>query len=209
MLLGRPQQQEPATADSRLESSSGSAGCALSGPATQRATCSCCCVQCGRHTSVLLCEGYVVVLRCSLSVPSACGCFCCGLQLQIPDWVDIVKTATFKELPPQDKDWYYIRAGGAGGGQQQGWRGLMVCTAAATATAEWGGRGALQSSSRQAPAGASGQRRTAQPSGNMSGISCYEHQPARLAQLRTGGSGLLTTRSLLLSQSGGLLEVCS
>jgi hypothetical protein len=25
--------------------------------------------------------------------------------------VDIVKTATFKELPPQDKDWYYIRAG--------------------------------------------------------------------------------------------------
>jgi ribosomal protein S19E (S16A) len=34
-----------------------------------------------------------------------------GLQLQIPDWVDIVKTATFKELPPQDKDWYYIRAG--------------------------------------------------------------------------------------------------
>ncbi len=34
-----------------------------------------------------------------------------NLQLQIPDWVDIVKTATFKELPPQDKDWYYIRAG--------------------------------------------------------------------------------------------------
>jgi hypothetical protein len=33
------------------------------------------------------------------------------VQLQIPDWVDIVKTATFKELPPQDKDWYYIRAG--------------------------------------------------------------------------------------------------
>jgi len=31
-------------------------------------------------------------------------------KLQIPDWVDIVKTATFKELPPQDKDWYYIRA---------------------------------------------------------------------------------------------------
>lgn len=35
------------------------------------------------------------------------------MQLQIPDWVDIVKTATFKELPPQDKDWYYIRAGEA------------------------------------------------------------------------------------------------
>jgi hypothetical protein len=38
-------------------------------------------------------------------------CTYSGLQLQIPDWVDIVKTATFKELPPQDKDWYYIRAG--------------------------------------------------------------------------------------------------
>jgi hypothetical protein len=45
-------------------------------------------------------------LTCSFRV-------CCGLQLQIPDWVDIVKTATFKELPPQDKDWYYIRAGAA------------------------------------------------------------------------------------------------
>jgi ribosomal protein S19E (S16A) len=31
-------------------------------------------------------------------------------QLQIPDWVDIVKTACFKELPPLDRDWYYIRA---------------------------------------------------------------------------------------------------
>lgn len=41
-----------------------------------------------------------------------------GLQLQIPDWVDIVKTATFKELPPQDKDWYYIRAGATA--RQQG-----------------------------------------------------------------------------------------
>jgi hypothetical protein len=32
-------------------------------------------------------------------------------QLQIPDWVDVVKTGRVKELPPQDKDWYYIRAG--------------------------------------------------------------------------------------------------
>lgn len=37
-------------------------------------------------------------------------------QLQIPDWVDVVKTARFKELPPQDKDWYYIRAGEQQGG---------------------------------------------------------------------------------------------
>ena len=32
-------------------------------------------------------------------------------QLQIPDWVDVVKTACFKELPPLDRDWYYVRAG--------------------------------------------------------------------------------------------------
>eukprot|EP00877_Chromochloris_zofingiensis_P006786 jgi/Chrzof1/2360/Cz11g12080.t1 len=31
-------------------------------------------------------------------------------KLQIPDWVDVVKTATFKELAPYDRDWYYIRA---------------------------------------------------------------------------------------------------
>ncbi|GBF98176.1 40S ribosomal protein S19 [Raphidocelis subcapitata] len=31
-------------------------------------------------------------------------------KLQIPDWVDVVKTACFKELPPLDRDWYYIRA---------------------------------------------------------------------------------------------------
>jgi ribosomal protein S19E (S16A) len=43
----------------------------------------------------------------------SCG-ICCGPQLQIPDWVDIVKTGRFKELPPQDKDWYYIRAGACG-----------------------------------------------------------------------------------------------
>lgn len=40
-----------------------------------------------------------------------CASMLVAVQLQIPDWVDIVKTATFKELPPQEKDWYYIRAG--------------------------------------------------------------------------------------------------
>lgn len=29
---------------------------------------------------------------------------------QIPDWVDVVKTARFKELPPMDRDWFYVRA---------------------------------------------------------------------------------------------------
>jgi ribosomal protein S19E (S16A) len=33
------------------------------------------------------------------------------LQMELPEWVDIVKTARFKELPPSDPDWYYIRAG--------------------------------------------------------------------------------------------------
>lgn len=33
------------------------------------------------------------------------------MQLQLPAWVDIVKTAKSKELPPLDPDWYYVRAG--------------------------------------------------------------------------------------------------
>ena len=28
----------------------------------------------------------------------------------MPAWVDIVKTATFKELAPYDPDWFYVRA---------------------------------------------------------------------------------------------------
>jgi len=31
-------------------------------------------------------------------------------RIQLPSWVDIVKTAAFKELAPYDPDWYYIRA---------------------------------------------------------------------------------------------------
>ncbi|CAD7694772.1 unnamed protein product [Ostreobium quekettii] len=31
-------------------------------------------------------------------------------KLEVPPWVDIVKTAPFKELPPRDPDWYFIRA---------------------------------------------------------------------------------------------------
>jgi hypothetical protein len=34
-----------------------------------------------------------------------------SLQIEVPSWVDIVKTATFKELAPYDANWYYIRAG--------------------------------------------------------------------------------------------------
>ena len=31
-------------------------------------------------------------------------------KMEIPKWVDIVKTATHKELAPYSADWYYIRA---------------------------------------------------------------------------------------------------
>eukprot|EP00898_Chlorokybus_atmophyticus_P002939 jgi/Chlat1/3646/Chrsp238S03631 len=31
-------------------------------------------------------------------------------KLEVPAWVDIVKTGSFKELAPYDPDWYYIRA---------------------------------------------------------------------------------------------------
>ena len=34
-------------------------------------------------------------------------------QIKLPQWVDIVKTASFKELAPYDPDWYYVRAGAA------------------------------------------------------------------------------------------------
>jgi small subunit ribosomal protein S19e len=32
-------------------------------------------------------------------------------KLEIPVWVDLVKTGSFKELAPYDPDWYYVRAG--------------------------------------------------------------------------------------------------
>lgn len=33
------------------------------------------------------------------------------LQVQLPQYVDYVKTGSFKELSPLDPDWYYVRAG--------------------------------------------------------------------------------------------------
>lgn len=35
-------------------------------------------------------------------------------KLEIPTWVDIVKTGSQKELAPYDPDWYYVRAGESG-----------------------------------------------------------------------------------------------
>merc|ERR1711865_159480 len=31
-------------------------------------------------------------------------------KIELPPWVDLVKTATYKELAPYDPDWYYVRA---------------------------------------------------------------------------------------------------
>ncbi|CAH9139252.1 unnamed protein product [Cuscuta epithymum] len=31
-------------------------------------------------------------------------------KMELPEWTDIVKTGKLKELPPNDPDWYYIRA---------------------------------------------------------------------------------------------------
>lgn len=31
-------------------------------------------------------------------------------KIEVPEWADIVKTGTFKELCPQDPDWYFVRA---------------------------------------------------------------------------------------------------
>lgn len=30
-------------------------------------------------------------------------------KMRVPDWIDIVKSARFKELAPYDPDWYYVR----------------------------------------------------------------------------------------------------
>lgn len=32
-------------------------------------------------------------------------------KLEVPTWVDLVKTGSLKELAPYDPDWYYVRAG--------------------------------------------------------------------------------------------------
>jgi small subunit ribosomal protein S19e len=32
-------------------------------------------------------------------------------KLEVPKWVDLAKTGSYKELAPLDPDWYYVRAG--------------------------------------------------------------------------------------------------
>merc|ERR1712194_698793 len=31
-------------------------------------------------------------------------------KIELPEWHDLIKTATFKEMCPMDPDWYYVRA---------------------------------------------------------------------------------------------------
>lgn len=38
-------------------------------------------------------------------------------KLEIPTWVDLVKTGSQKELAPYDPDWFYVRAGEFGFGE--------------------------------------------------------------------------------------------
>jgi len=33
-------------------------------------------------------------------------------QIELPRWVDFVKTGINRELAPYDEDWFYVRAGG-------------------------------------------------------------------------------------------------
>lgn len=32
-------------------------------------------------------------------------------KMELPTWVDLVKTGAFKELAPYDETWFYTRAG--------------------------------------------------------------------------------------------------
>ena len=48
------------------------------------------------------------------------------VQIQLPSWVDIVKTGAFKELAPYDPDWYYIRAGASKSQHGAAWEGYHL-----------------------------------------------------------------------------------
>lgn len=49
------------------------------------------------------------------------------LQVQLPQYVDYVKTGSFKELSPLDPDWYYVRAGAWKRGVTV-WGGRLCCS---------------------------------------------------------------------------------
>ncbi|TQD88441.1 hypothetical protein C1H46_025965 [Malus baccata] len=54
-------------------------------------------------------------LRCrcpgsALHPPSVLPPVTRSCRIELPDWTDIVKMATFKELAADEPDWYYIRS---------------------------------------------------------------------------------------------------
>ena len=49
-------------------------------------------------------------------------------KLEIPTWVDLVKTGSQKELAPYDPDWFYVRAGEFGFGDVVAGRGYGLST---------------------------------------------------------------------------------
>ena len=52
----------------------------------------------------------LLILRAAAIPPAGCFCFR-SAKIEVPEWADLVKTGTFKELCPQDPDWYFVRAG--------------------------------------------------------------------------------------------------
>ena len=55
-------------------------------------------------------KAYAQFLKRSGNDPPFCLLTNCLGKIEVPAWVDIVKTASFKELAPYDPDWFYVRA---------------------------------------------------------------------------------------------------
>lgn len=73
------------------------------------------------------------LLSCLILIPSlAFSVLFLNAQIDVPKWVDVVKTATHKELSPYNPDWFYIRVGE--------WRPLRCCWADAAAVFVLGGQ---------------------------------------------------------------------
>ena len=54
----------------------------------------------------------LLTIRAAAAIPPAADClFVRSAKIEVPEWADLVKTGTFKELCPQDPDWYFVRAG--------------------------------------------------------------------------------------------------
>ena len=47
-------------------------------------------------------------------------------KVEVPEWADLVKTATFKELGPYDPNYFYVRVGTCGAGAASAPRGVWL-----------------------------------------------------------------------------------